>query len=207
MSNIDLAIAVEWVKRSAEVINAEKHYLTELDAAIGDSDHGENMARGFSAVNAKISANEPADISSLFKTVSMTLITTVGGASGPLYGTLFLEMSKKTAGKQVLTVADWHEALEAGIAGVVARGKAELQDKTMIDALVPACKALQDNEDKPLKEALTLSAEAAKAGVDATIPLVARKGRASYLGERSVGHQDPGATSSWLLLKTLSEVV
>ncbi|MDR1828747.1 MAG: dihydroxyacetone kinase subunit L [Methylobacteriaceae bacterium] len=207
MSNLDVGAATEWIKKSADVLNVEKKRLTELDAAIGDSDHGENMARGFNAVTAKIGAAAPADMAALFKTVGMTLITTVGGASGPLYGTFFLEIGKKTAGKAELDTLAWADALDAGIAGIVMRGKAELNDKTMLDALLPAAKALRDNAAKPLAEAADASAASAEAGMAATIPLVARKGRASYLGERSAGHQDPGATSASLLLRAFADTV
>lgn len=147
------------------------------------------------------------DIGTIFKTVGMTLISTVGGAGGPLYGTFFLQAGMKTAGKMELNLADWCVALEAALNGVVMRGKAELGDKTMVDALTPAVnslkKALEDNAT--LKKALQQSTEAARQGMEATIPLVARKGRASYLGERSAGHQDPGATSSYLLIKAAAD--
>ena len=164
------------------------------------------MARGFSAVTAKLAATPPADIAALFKTVGMTLIATVGGASGPLYGTLFLQLAAKAAGKSTLSVADWAACLEAGLAGVVMRGKAEVGDKTMVDALAPAVAALKA-ADGALPAALAASAAAAEAGMQATTPLIARKGRASYLGERSAGHQDPGATSSYFLVQALADTV
>ena len=206
MKKFDLNTATDWINRTADILESEKRQLTDLDAAIGDSDHGENMARGFDAVRSKISNTVPADISALFKTVGMTLITTVGGASGPLYGTFFLEIAKKAIGKEELDTAAWAECLDAGIAGIIMRGKAELNDKTMVDAFSPAAQALHDNISKPLPEALRVSAETAKKGMEATIPLVARKGRASYLGERSAGHQDPGATSAYLILNALADV-
>jgi len=196
-----------WIKSYTAVIRENRDYLTQLDAAIGDADHGANMDRGFQAVLGKMPELADKDIGTIFKTVGMTLLSTVGGAGGPLYGTLFLQAGMKTAGKMELSLEDWLAALEAAVNGVVMRGKAEVGDKTMIDALNPALEALKQasEENKPLAEALQESAEAGKKGMEATIPLVAKKGRASYLGERSAGHQDPGATSSYLLLKTAAD--
>ena len=198
---------LEWIKACAAVLEQNRDYLTQLDAAIGDADHGANMDRGFKAVVNKLPDMNDKDIGTIFKTVGMTLISTVGGAGGPLYGTWFLQAGLKTAGKMELTLADWAEALEASLNGIVMRGKAEPGDKTMVDALTPAVSALKQavQENQPLNVALELSADAAKKGMEATIPLVARKGRASYLGERSAGHQDPGATSSYLMLKVAAE--
>jgi len=161
------------------------------------------------AVLAKLEGDGQPDVGALLKTVGMTLVSTVGGASGPLYGTLFLQMGSSAAGKPELSEEDWAAALAAGVAGVQRRGKAELGDKTMIDALVPAVEALRSSlaGGATAGEALHRSAEAARDGMTATIPLVARKGRASYLGERSADHQDPGATSSWLLLRTAEETL
>ena len=199
----------EWIRAFAAVVAENREYLTELDAAIGDADHGINMNRGMQAVVGKMDAGESADVGALLKTVGMTLVSTVGGASGPLYGTLFLQMGSSAAGKPDLSEEDWAAALAAGVAGVQRRGKAELGDKTMIDALVPAVEALRSSlaDGATAGEALHRSAEAARDGMTATIPLVARKGRASYLGERSADHQDPGATSSWLLLRTAAETL
>ena len=198
---------LNWVKAIASVINENSTYLTELDAAIGDADHGANMDRGFKAVMNKMPEISDKDIGTIFKTVGMTLISTVGGAGGPLYGTFFLQVGMKTAGKMELSLTDWADALEAALNGVIMRGKAELGDKTMVDALTPAVAALKQSisETQPIHKALELSAEAAKEGMERTIPLVARKGRASYLGERSAGHQDPGATSSFLILKAAAD--
>ena len=198
-----------WVRAFAAVIAENKEYLTELDSAIGDADHGINMNRGMQAVLAKLEGDGQPDAGALLKTVGMTLVSTVGGASGPLYGTLFLQMGSSAAGKPELSDEDWAAALAAGVAGVQRRGKAELGDKTMIDALVPAVQALRSSlaDGSAAGEALHRSAEAAREGMIATIPLVARKGRASYLGERSADHQDPGATSSWLLLRTAAETL
>ena len=197
-----------WVQRFAAEVEANKEYLTQLDAAIGDADHGINMQRGMSAVIAKVDAEAgEQDVGALLKTVGMTLVSTVGGAGGPLYGTLFLRMGTAVAGKSELSPDDWAVALDAGIAGVQARGKAEPGDKTMIDALLPGRDALKAalGGGATFADALRQSAAAAEQGMRDTIPLVARKGRASYLGERSAGHQDPGATSSHLLLEAAAE--
>ncbi len=198
---------VQMVRAFAATIAENKEYLTDLDSAIGDADHGINMDRGFRAVLVKVDALPPGDVGSLFKTIGMTLVSTVGGAGGPLYGTLFLQLGTATAGKSEITPEDWSTALAAAVQGVQARGKAELQDKTMVDALAPARDAFAEAlaEGASFSEALRRSAAAGEEGMKGTIPLVARKGRASYLGERSAGHQDPGATSSFLLLKTVAE--
>jgi phosphoenolpyruvate---glycerone phosphotransferase subunit DhaL len=200
--------AVRLVQTFAATIAENKTYLTELDSSIGDADHGINMDRGMQAVVGKIQDLPAGDIGNLFKTVGMTLVSTVGGASGPLYGTLFLRLGTALAGRSELDTEDWLAALTQAIEGVQARGKAEPNDKTMLDALMPArdalAKAIADGASLPA--ALRISADAAEEGMKATIPLVARKGRASYLGERSAGHQDPGATSSTLLLNTVADV-
>jgi dihydroxyacetone kinase-like protein len=191
-----------FVRDFSESIAERKDYLTGLDSDIGDGDHGINMNRGMKAVMAKLGGAPPADISAIYKTVAMTLISTVGGASGPLYGTLFLQLGTATQGKAELSTKDWTDALTAAVHAVESRGKAVPEDKTMIDALEPAIAALQAAVDAgaDLETALAQAESAAETGMKATIPLVARKGRASYLGERSAGHQDPGATSSWLLM-------
>jgi phosphoenolpyruvate---glycerone phosphotransferase subunit DhaL len=197
---------LRWIQSFAAEVDANKEQLTQLDAAIGDGDHGINMQRGMSAVLGKVDeASE--DIGALLKTVGMTLVSTVGGAGGPLYGTLFLQMGTAVSGKVELGPDDWAAALDAAIAGVQARGKAEPGDKTMIDALVPGRDALKAAlaEGATFEDALRRSADAAGKGMRDTVPLVARKGRASYLGERSAGHQDPGATSSHLLLEAAAE--
>jgi dihydroxyacetone kinase-like protein len=199
--------AVRWVRSFADVIAENKEYLTQLDSAIGDADHGINMNRGMQAVLGKLEGIPNGDIGNLWKTVGMTLVSTVGGAGGPLYGTLFLQFGTAAAGKAELEPADWALALEKGVEGVQMRGKAEPGDKTMVDALMPARDAFRQavEEGEPFPSALQRSATAAEDGMKATIPWVARKGRASYLGERSAGHQDPGATSSYLLLKTAAD--
>jgi dihydroxyacetone kinase-like protein len=198
---------VRLIRRFAEVIAEHKEELTALDSAIGDADHGINMDRGMQAVAAKLDDQPGGDVGQLFKTVGMTLVSTVGGAGGPLYGTLFLQLGSATTGKDAIEPAQWADALDAAVAGVRARGKAELEDKTMVDALAPARDAYRSaiDEGADFPDALRRAADAAEGGMKATIPLVARKGRASYLGERSAGHQDPGATSSWLLMKTVAD--
>jgi dihydroxyacetone kinase-like protein len=202
MSNIG-DDALSWIKAIADVISENSTYLTELDAAIGDADHGANMDRGFKAMMKKLPEISDKDIGTSFKTIGMTLISTVGGAGRPLYGTFFLQAGMKTAGKMELNLAEWTDALDAALSGVVMRSKAELGDKTMVDALTSAVTSLKQSipEGQPINRALELPAEEGKKGVEGTIPLVARKGRASYLGERSAGHQDPGATSSYLILQ------
>ena len=199
---------IDWIKAYAKVVEENRDYLTQLDAAIGDADHGANMHRGFQAVLNKMPEIADKDIGTVFKTVGMTLLSTVGGASGPLYGTFFLQAGMKTAGKMELSAEDWLAVLQGALDGVIMRGKAEVGDKTMVDALTPAVEAFRNatNEKQSMSAALALSAEAARKGMESTIPIVARKGRASYLGERSADHQDPGATSSYLLLKTAAEV-
>jgi dihydroxyacetone kinase-like protein len=201
------AQVVDWVKAFSSIVAENKDSLTRLDSAIGDADHGTNMDRGMKAVLAKLDGVEEDDIGAMLKTVGMTLVSTVGGAAGPLYGTLFLQMGVATAGKSELEPEDWAAALDAAVKGVQMRGKAEPGDKTMVDALIPARDTFSAAlaEGASFEEALRRSAEAAEEGMLATTPLVARKGRASYLGERSAGHQDPGATSSQLLLKTAAE--
>ncbi|MFL6250739.1 MAG: dihydroxyacetone kinase subunit DhaL, partial [Actinomycetes bacterium] len=175
----------------------------------GDGDHGTNMDRGMKKVLERLETTDGDDIGASLKAVGMALVSSVGGAAGPLYGTLFLQMGQAAAGRSELDLAGFTEALDAGVQGVIKRGKAEPGDKTMLDALGPACDALDEavGSGKPLAEALGTAAEAAAAGRDATEPLIARKGRASYLGERSRDHQDPGATSTHLILQTLADVV
>ncbi len=203
---VDSAAVVAWLERSAARLHEQRAYLTDLDAAIGDADHGDNMDRGFTAVMAKLQAEgTPADIGAVLKTVGATLVSTVGGASGPLYGTAFLRAGMALAGKDTLTTGDVETGLHAALEGIKARGKAHAGEKTMIDALEPAINAysatIVDRDD--VHAALTAAADAAEEGMRATIPMLATKGRASYLGERSIGHQDPGATSSALLLRTM----
>jgi phosphoenolpyruvate---glycerone phosphotransferase subunit DhaL len=202
---VDMVVA--WIATSAERIEEQKAYLTRLDSDIGDADHGINMSRGFKFAMEKLAASPPTDIAGALNSVGMTMVSKVGGASGPLYGTMFIEMGKAAAGKETISTGDWADMVRAGLAGIQRRGKAEPGDKTMVDALLPAVEALDSAEaaGASLDDALAGSAEAAREGMEATIPLVARKGRASYLGERSAGHQDPGATSSHLLLSAAAD--
>lgn len=192
-----------WLRQSADVLREQRTYLTELDAAIGDGDHGINMDRGFTAVMEKLATIGDADAATILKTVGMTLVSTVGGAAGPLYGTAFLRAGTALAGKTDLQPEDVVAAFTAAIEGIQARGHAQRGEKTMLDALGPALDALKAALDngQDLTNALRAAADAAEAGAKATIPMLATKGRASYLGERSIGHQDPGATSSALLLR------
>ncbi|WP_112248489.1 dihydroxyacetone kinase subunit DhaL [Kribbella monticola] len=197
-----------WLRDSARVLHENAGYLTELDSAIGDADHGSNMDRGFAAIVAVLDETSFSAVDELLKKAGMTLVSKVGGASGPLYGTFFLRFGTALAGAEI-TPASIGEALKAGVGGILARGKAELGDKTMYDAWAPALEAYDAAVagGSDLAGALAAAAEAAAKGRDATTPLVARKGRASYLGERSVGHQDPGATSTTLLLESAARTL
>ncbi|RME78193.1 MAG: dihydroxyacetone kinase subunit L [Chloroflexi bacterium] len=197
-----------WIDELQKVYAANRQYLTDLDSAIGDADHGINMDRGFTTAKAELEKTPPADINAALKTVAMALIRTVGGAAGPLYGTFFMRAAAACANKQELDAADVVALFEAGLAGVIQRGKAELNDKTMVDALSPALEAMKQalQNGHGIKEMLQSATEAAETGMKNTIPLKARKGRASYLGDRSIGHQDPGATSSYLMIKTAADL-
>ena len=205
---VDGAALRDWLVAFAEEVAAQRDLLTDLDAAIGDADHGANLDRGMSAV-VDVLADTDQSPGALLRTTGMTLVSTVGGASGPLYGTFFLRMASAVGEAQELTPEDVAKALRAGLDGVVSRGRAVAGDKTMYDALAPACDALDAAlaQGRSLGEGLAAAAEAAAAGRDATVPMLARKGRASYLGERSVGHQDPGATSAALLVDTAARVL
>jgi phosphoenolpyruvate---glycerone phosphotransferase subunit DhaL len=205
-----VAQAVAWVRSTAAVIEVHAAELTRLDSAIGDGDHGTNMNRGFKAAVQRLDGLEgDQDFGSVFRAVGMALIGKVGGASGPLYGSLFLGMAKELGDATEADDERLAAALRAGYDSVVARGKAQLEDKTMLDAWHPALEALDAAlaEGRELGPALDEAAAAAEAGMKATIPMIARKGRASYLGERSRDHQDPGATSTHLILQTLADVV
>jgi phosphoenolpyruvate---glycerone phosphotransferase subunit DhaL len=206
---VENTILIEWMLKYADKIAESKDLLTSLDAAIGDADHGINMDRGFDQVKHRLATYVSEDFGPFFKTIGMTLLSKVGGASGPLYGTLFLRMGMVSAGKTVLTADEFATALAAGVDGIRQRGSARPGDKTMVDALMPAVIALQQALDNyaTLCDALQAAAEAAETGMKATIPMQASKGRASYLGPRSVGHQDPGATSAYLLILSAAEAV
>jgi dihydroxyacetone kinase-like protein len=206
---LDPGRARGWLDLFGETVTANAAELTRLDAAIGDADHGTNMDRGFRAVRERVLTQDGADLSTLFKQTGMTLISTVGGAGGPLYGTVFLRMGQVAAGKEGLTLEEVADALAAALEGVQLRGKAQRGDKTMVDALGPAVDALRgaaaDGADAAA--AMGAAAAAAEEGAAATIPMLAKRGRASYLGERSVGHQDPGATSTALMIRSLAEAL
>jgi phosphoenolpyruvate---glycerone phosphotransferase subunit DhaL len=204
--NVDETVATaaldRWVRSFALLVAENKDLLTDLDAAIGDGDHGANMDRGMRAVLVALDDTPPVTASALFNKVGMTLVSTVGGASGPLFGTFFLRVGASVGDTAEISLAQLAAALRAGLEGIVARGKAEAGDKTMYDALAPAVDALDSavSEGMDKADAVKLASVAAESGRDATTPMLARKGRASYLGERSVGHQDPGATTVALLM-------
>lgn len=208
MSSLDTKQMAAIVEGMAKKIEAEKEYLTELDNEIGDGDHGINLARGFEAVEKKLPSLAGGDIGALLKGVGMQLVSTVGGASGPLYGTAFMKAGMACKGLTEIDGPAFVKAMEAAVDGIKMRGKATEGEKTMLDALCPALKVLQDDvaAGKSLKEALQDAAQAAEKGVEYTKTIIATKGRASYLGERSLGHQDPGATSSLYLLQVLAEM-
>lgn len=198
-----------WLGLFAREVAANRDLLTQLDSAIGDADHGANLDRGMDAAMAALAGSAASPPGALLKTVGLVLVSTVGGASGPLYGTLFLRMAGSAGDAETLDGPAFAAALRAGLEGVVSRGRAQAGDKTMYDSLSPACDALDDAlaAGHDLGKALSVAATAADAGRDATTPMLARKGRASYLGERSVGHQDPGATSAALLVATAARAL
>ncbi|MBP3689922.1 MAG: dihydroxyacetone kinase subunit L [Schwartzia sp.] len=196
----------ECISRIAERIIDNKEYLTELDREIGDADHGVNMARGFQAVLEKVPQDSD-DVGAFLKKTGMTLLSTVGGASGPLYGTAFMEAGKAVAGKERLEAADVPAILDAAIAGIQKRGKAAQGEKTMLDALIPALETYREKLESgsDLSEAMDAACAAARDGVEFTKTIRATKGRASYLGDRSIGHQDPGATSATLIMEAVRD--
>ncbi|SFS00511.1 dihydroxyacetone kinase DhaL subunit [Microbacterium sp. cf046] len=213
-STVTIDQLTDWLRRFQGLVAEHQTELTELDSVIGDADHGANMARGMTAVAAKLDAAEgdgdgPASVADLFKAVGMTLVTSVGGASGPLYGTFFLRFGMSAGAVTTLDAAGLGAALRAGLDGIVARGKAELGDKTMFDAMSPAVDAWDVSvaAGGSPADASAAALAAAEVGRDATVPLVARKGRASYLGERSAGHLDPGAASTTLLFRALADAL
>jgi dihydroxyacetone kinase-like protein len=193
---------LDLVKAMAATMEEHRRHLTQLDSAIGDGDHGNNMHRGFQAALERLEAANPETPSDALKAVSTALISKVGGAAGPLYGTAFLRASTALSSKEEVSREDMVEALDAAVTGVKQRGKAEAGDKTMVDALEPATEAARKaaSSGKSVGEVLRAAAEAAGEGAEATVPLIAKKGRASYLGARAAGHVDPGARSSYLLL-------
>jgi dihydroxyacetone kinase-like protein len=196
---------VDWMRRFAGEMAEHREELVKLDTAIGDGDHGTNMDRGMRKALEKLDQDELPDPGAVLKATAMTLVSTVGGAAGPLYGTLFLQMGTALGGQEDVDLPTYAAAWRKGLEGVQMRGKAEPGDKTMVDALIPAVEALESAQD--LDSGLRDAAEAAQRGMEATTPLVARKGRASYLGERSKDHQDPGATSTYYLYKSAAEAL
>lgn len=198
---------VEILHHIAEVMEENKEFLTDLDNVIGDGDHGINMARGFAEVEKQADSFAGKDIGNILKTVGMTLVSKVGGSSGPLYGTAFMKAGVTIGAKNEIGLSDFLGALEAGVEGVKARGKSTTGEKTMLDAMVPALDAMKEQQaaGADVKHVLEAGVQAAETGVEETKPMVATKGRASYLGERSIGHQDPGATSFTLLLKEIAK--
>ena len=204
---MDYERTARWLRNAAAMLHDSRDRLTELDKEIGDADHGINMDRGFQKLVGQLEGAP--DLAGLLKTASLVLISTVGGASGPLYGTFFLRASVSSAGKERLGAGDVAALFEAGLAGVQQRGRAQRGDKTMIDALAPAVEALRAAaaSGAEVRDAVQAAVEAAAAGAEATVPLVARKGRASYLGERSAGHMDPGAASAVILIQALQRAL
>lgn len=203
----DSAKVIELLGKIADRIVAEKDFLTELDGPIGDSDHGINMAKGFSEVRRKLSGMSGQDIGAVLKTTGMTLVSTVGGSSGPLYGTAFLKMGMTLAGKEHMDFCEFLAAFEAAVEGVKQRGHSTTGEKTMLDAMVPALEAMKEAYAgaQDVKAAVACGVKAAEAGVEYTKTIIATKGRASYVGERGIGHQDPGAVSFTFMLQTVSE--
>ncbi|MGF1759263.1 dihydroxyacetone kinase ADP-binding subunit DhaL [Photobacterium sagamiensis] len=194
---------VQWLETSADVFKDEQDFLTELDREIGDADHGLNMNRGFQKVKEKLPSVADKDIGTILKTTGMTLLSSIGGASGPLYGTFFIRNATSVMSKEELNLAELTKMLQDGMDGVVQRGKAEVGDKTMIDTWNGIMVSLKQNQDASVYDALSTAVAEAESAMKNTIPMQARKGRASYLGERSIGHQDPGATSTYLLFTAL----
>lgn len=206
---IDAAVLTDWIRRFRDAVTEQRDWLTELDSAIGDADHGANMARGMGAAADRLDQGAPPTVDELLKGVGMTLVSSVGGASGPLYGTFFLRAGAAGGAVAELDGPALAAALRAGCDGIVARGRAEPGDKTLLDAMSPAVDAFDASlaSDPDVGAASAAAADAAVAGRDATEPMVARKGRASYLGERSAGHLDPGAASTALLFQALADAI
>ena len=205
----DLSAFQAWIAESARTLREQATHLTDLDRAIGDGDHGTNMDRGFTACAELAEQEEFPSVDAYLKKVGMVLVSTVGGASGPLYGTFFLRLAGPLATPGDIGSREMGQALRAGLDGIVARGKAERGDKTMYDAFAPALEAYERAAagGGGLTDCLAAAAQAAQEGRDATEPMIARKGRASYLGERSAGHLDPGATSAALLLEAAARAL
>lgn len=194
---------VQWLEDSADIFQNEQAFLTELDREIGDADHGLNMNRGFQKVKEKLPSVADKDIGTILKTTGMTLLSSIGGASGPLYGTFFIRAATSVMSKEELNLAELTKMLQDGMDGIVQRGKAEVGDKTMIDTWNGIMTSLKQDQNISAYDALNAAVASAEVAMKSTIPMQARKGRASYLGERSIGHQDPGATSTYLLVTAL----
>lgn len=209
MTTITRDQVLHWLHTYADAVHSHVDELNRLDAAQGDGDFGASMQRGVQGVTSKLDSVKDMDIGPVFRTVAMTLISTMGGTSGPLLGTLFLQMGVSAAGKHALTLVEWCAALDAGIAGVMSRGNAQVGDKTMLDAFVPALDVLKAGAAAglPLVEVLSRAALAARQGAEYTATIAATKGRASYLGERSLGHIDPGAMNAWLIMDAMAKSV
>ena len=201
----DMKMAMTALERFNAVIEERKDFLTDLDAAIGDADHGINMHRGTKRISEKIHSKNYADFGELFRDVAMTIMSVVGGSAGPLYGTFFMKIAQKLGTTTAVSTEEFAAAMREGLTGLMSLGKSSVGDKTMVDALDPAVKALADNASHGGEAAWNASAFAAKAGMESTIPLVSRRGRSSYLGERAAGHQDPGATSSYYLISSFRD--
>lgn len=205
-SKLDVEDVERIIERIARDIIEQEDYLTGLDSAIGDGDHGVSMARGFREAAKRMAVMEWKDIGSIFEKVGSTLVSVIGGATGPIFGTFFLKAGKVAEGKEEVDIGDLAAMFEAGLRGVTSLGRAEVGDKTMVDALQPAVMALRraSDEGATMIDAFERAAEAAREGMESTRSLVARKGKASYLGERSLGHPDPGAGSIYLIFKSIS---
>jgi len=200
---------IKWLYSAASIIEENSDLLNRLDATIGDAEHGINMERGFKLVVKNLPSITDSDIGSILKKTGMVLLSSVGGASGALYGTFFIQAGTTASGKYELDTSDIIKLFDAGLAGVIERGKTQVGDKTMVDSLAPAVAAFSQaaTENLSMEQAIQQAVNAAEKGMRDTIPMVAKKGRASYLAERSVGHQDPGATSLFLILKALHDTI
>ncbi|MGF1728566.1 dihydroxyacetone kinase subunit DhaL [Photobacterium kasasachensis] len=203
MITISKQQVVRWLELSAEIFKEQQDFLTDLDREIGDADHGLNMNRGFQKVQEKLPGVADKDIGTIMKTTGMTLLSSIGGASGPLYGTFFIRSATSVMAKEELNLAELTQMLQNGVDGIVQRGKAEVGDKTMVDTWNGILVSLNQDQEASLSDALDRAVAKAEKAMKGTIPLQAKKGRASYLGERSIGHQDPGATSTYLLFSAL----
>ncbi len=204
--SMNSAKLIELLNKIGDKIIEQKDYLTELDRPIGDNDHGINMAKGFGEVQKKLPALADKDIGMILKTTGMALVSTVGGSSGPLYGTFYMKMGMAIGAKTEITFDEFLAAMQVGIDGVKQRGRSTVEEKTMLDAMVPALEAMKASweKDADVKAALDAGALAAEAGCEHTKELIATKGRASYVGERGIGHQDPGATSFLFMIQTVA---